>query len=389
MFIDPNDFSGSDIEKIQSAVQASLSCGGVVRIPRRKADSSSSRDFWLIDSAILLPEGTTVILANCRIKLSDECRDNFFRSANCGPGIGEVKELSSIHILGVGSSVLEGADRPRATGDSGKTLGERTFGTDAGKEGREQKGDWREIGILFAHVNDFSISNISIVNSHCWAISLEYCRNGKVRDVHFQSRGTRFIDGKEVPNLNQDGLDLRRGCRHILIENITGSTGDDLIALTGLEAPVREAGIFGSTAICGSTGIPELEEIAYITIRNVCGHCAGGHHIVRFLNNKSVKMHHILLDGLMDTSSGACRDYAAIRIGDAKYGLVPFGGTSSFQISHVQSRAKAAILISGTLSESTISDVINWNPDTVPVTVSPDGGIRNVVIENARTYAGE
>ena len=389
MFIDPNDFQGSDIEKINAAVEFSRSNGGIVRIPQRKADEISSRNYWKIDSAILLPENTTVILANCRIKLSDNCRDNFFRSANCGAGIKEVKEISSIHITGVGTAVLEGADIPRATGDSGKTLGECTFGTDAGKEGEEQKGDWREIGILFAKVSDFSISNISIVNSHCWAISLEYCHHGKVRDVNFQSRGKRFIDGKDVPNLNQDGLDLRRGCHHIIIENITGSTGDDLIALTGLAAPVRDAGKLGSTAICGGTGIPELEEIAYITIRNVMGHCAGGHHIVRFLNNEGVMIHHIILDGLIDTSSGSCRDYAAVHIGDSRWGLVPFGNTSSFQISHIQSRGKAAILISGTLSESTISDVINWNPDTVPVTVSPDGGIRNVVVENARTYTEE
>ena len=389
MFIDPNDFHGSDIEKINAAIQFSAGNGGVVRIPQRKADETSDRNYWLIDSAILLPANTTVILANCRIKLSNICRDNFFRSANCGIGIKEVEEISSIHITGIGSAVLEGADIPRATGDSGKTLGERTFGSDAGKEGEVQNGDWREIGILFAKVSDFSISNISIVNSHCWAISLEYCHHGKVRDVNFQSRGKRFIDGKEVPNLNQDGLDLRRGCHHIIIENITGSTGDDLIALTGLAAPVREAGILGSTAVCGGTGIPELEEISYITIRNVVGHSAGGHHIVRFLNNEGVKMHHIILDGLMDTSIGAFRDYAVVRIGDARWGLVPFGNTSSFQISHIQARGKTAILISGTLSESTISDVINWNPDTVPVTVSPDGGIRNVVVENARTYAEE
>ena len=135
MFIDPNDFHGSDIEKINAAIQFSAGNGGVVRIPQRKADETSDRNYWLIDSAILLPANTTVILANCRIKLSNICRDNFFRSANCGIGIKEVEEISSIHITGIGSAVLEGADIPRATGDSGKTLGERTFGSDAGKEG--------------------------------------------------------------------------------------------------------------------------------------------------------------------------------------------------------------------------------------------------------------
>ena len=55
MFTDPNDFCGSDIEKIQSAIDAAQKLGGKVRIPARKPDQTSNRDFWLIDSAILIP----------------------------------------------------------------------------------------------------------------------------------------------------------------------------------------------------------------------------------------------------------------------------------------------------------------------------------------------
>ena len=97
MFIDPNDFQGSDIEKINAAIQFSIGNGGVVRIPQRKADETSDRNYWLIDSAILLPADTTVILANCRIKLSNICRDNFFRSANCGIGIKEARAVCALY----------------------------------------------------------------------------------------------------------------------------------------------------------------------------------------------------------------------------------------------------------------------------------------------------
>ena len=48
------------------------------------------------------------------------------------------------------------------------------------------------------------------------------CTNGKVRDIQFDSRNGKEINGKWQLFRNQDGLDLRRGCRNILIENIKG-----------------------------------------------------------------------------------------------------------------------------------------------------------------------
>ena len=52
---DPNDYSGSDSERINAAVRDAGKYGGVVRIGRRKADEVSDRDYWLLDSAILIP----------------------------------------------------------------------------------------------------------------------------------------------------------------------------------------------------------------------------------------------------------------------------------------------------------------------------------------------
>ncbi|MDO4425470.1 MAG: hypothetical protein Q4D17_06885 [Planctomycetia bacterium] len=71
---DPNYYSGTDSERIVQAVAASAKMGGVVRIPARVPDEKSPRTFWLIDSAILLPANTTLIIENCVIKLSNLCR---------------------------------------------------------------------------------------------------------------------------------------------------------------------------------------------------------------------------------------------------------------------------------------------------------------------------
>lgn len=228
-YFDPNDYTGSDIEKINTAVAEADRAGTFVRMGKRLPDENSSRDFWLIDSAILLPENMTFIICNTLIKLSDTSRDNFFRTANA-PLYNDGTDpsfISNVHIIGEGRAILEGADHPRSTGDSAKTLGVQkitpypadgedrskrmTYGTDAGKEGENQKGDWRNIGVLFVKATDFSIKNILIRKAHSWGISLEYCRKGVVRDIEFDTSEYRIVDGVEERMLNQDGLDLRRG----------------------------------------------------------------------------------------------------------------------------------------------------------------------------------
>jgi len=370
---DPNDYEGSDIERINAAVEDARKCGGVVRISRRRPDARSGRDHWLIDSAILLPAGTVLHIVNCRIKLSDDARDNWIRSANCIAGDPEVGELAGIHIIGEGCAVLEGADHPRATGDSGKTLGVHTYGTDAGKKDMPQKSDWRNIGILLVKVTDFSITNLTMVDSHAWAVSLEYCRRGLVRDLRFSSEERVVIDGKPEMIRNRDGLDLRRGCRDITIENITGHTGDDLVALTALGSRVRASGLMETFEFYGGSPEPGSADTCNISIRNVRGYCAGGHHILRLLNNGGVKLHHIQIGNVMDTSPAGLQAKAAVKIGDRQYGgSSPLGDTSDIQITAVHSRAKNAILLGGSLKDSMIADVLVCDSSNEGVVLQTD-----------------
>ncbi len=202
--INATDFRGAtDSETLERAI-ANRTPDGIVLIPPRESDIEPERAYWLIDRAVLLPENTTVVLQNCTIKLSDRCRDNFFRTANCGFGFPDPAPIRNVHIRGEGLCVLQGADHPRATGDSSKLqhrpcphrpediiaidadwvpeerkqsgkldfwdVHNHSYGTDAGKEGESQYGDWRGIGILFANAKNFSIENICIVESHGWGI---------------------------------------------------------------------------------------------------------------------------------------------------------------------------------------------------------------------------
>ncbi len=381
----PNDFEGSDVERINAALEAAAGTGRAVVIPRENRSAEGERDVWLLDAAILIPGDTVLELRNCHLKLSDRCRDNFIRSANCGLGISEIEPIRGVHIRGVGDVLLEGADVPRATGDGAKTLGERTFGTDAGVEGVSHSGDWRNIGILLACVEDFSIENIAMNDTHCWAISLERCAHGTLRDLDFASSGFITIDGERHNVCNQDGIDLRLGCHDILIENITGYTGDDLIALTAIPHPDRPAGGTQSTMVSDMHYRGEDDDIRHVTIRDVRGYCAGGHHIVRLLNTSGAKMHDIMLDGLTDTSPPEIRCRAAVKIGDKNYGagVAPLGDTFRIIVSNVISRSEHTIMIGGSLCDSIISNVIRHDvPGEALSLVSGPENVRDVLTSN-------
>lgn len=388
LIVTPNEFEGTDVERINRAIEAAAESGRRVVLPRFNIRGAERREVWLIDSAILLRSNTTLELDNCRIKLSDRCRDNLMRSANCGLGITDVRPMENIHIRGIGRVVLEGADHPRATGDSAKTLGARTYGTDAGVAGESQTGDWRNIGILLAFVENFSIQNLAMKESHCWAISLERCAYGTLRDLDFASGQVRTIDGVRQTILNQDGVDLRLGCHDILIENITGYTGDDLIALTAIPKAESVAGRTGSTMVTSCQDRGEgLDDIRHIILRNIQGYCRGGHHIVRLLNTSGVRMYDILLDGLIDTSPADMRCRAAVKIGDKAYGggIAPLGDTRRVIINNVISRAEHTILIGGSLCDAIIHNVVRYDRDGEAVTIaSGPEYVRDVRLSNVR-----
>lgn len=120
--VNANDFCGkNDSDVLNNAVRG-RGDDGIVVIPSRRSDIEPERDFWLLDAAVLIPENTTVVLQNCKLKLSDRARDNFFRSANCGLGIEFPERIHNITLRGEGTCVLEGADHPRASGDASKIL---------------------------------------------------------------------------------------------------------------------------------------------------------------------------------------------------------------------------------------------------------------------------
>jgi hypothetical protein len=140
---------------------------------------------------------------------------------------------------------------------------------------------------------------------------------------------------------NADGVDLRRGCHDIVIENITGFTEDDTVALTGLYGRLEKQFEVDGLSI----------DIYNVTIRNIASasFCTN----VRLLNQGEVKLHDILIDGVYDTSDESpYMDIGkhTVRVGDVKlYGTrhATKEETYNITIRNVRSRAPHAIALAG------------------------------------------
>lgn len=358
-------------------------------------------------------------MQNSTIKLSDRCRDNFFRSANSGMGIESPERIKNIHIRGEGLCILQGADHPRATGDASKLLHapcphlpqdickvadwvpqerktpdkitfadihDHSYGTDAGKAEESQYGDWRGIGILLANVEDFSISGMRIVKSHGWGISLEACSNGRVEKIDFDACMYKEIDGMLMNMENQDGIDIRNGCHHIVISDITGHTGDDVIALTAIAArpDYRPGGSLKCTHVMHNDWTKREKDIHDIIIRNVIAHsylC----YTVRLLPAMT-QIYNVVIDGIIDTAPNCTSSAGTLLLGDSGYyGENKPDSMRNITISNVICNSSKAVYIEGFLTDSVITNVINKNPNCPVLTVPRKNGLNNVVTSNLVT----
>lgn len=242
--VNPNDFDGTDTERISQAIQKAKNTSNLVRIPRVNANGTN---IWMIDSAILLPSNLTLILDNCTLQLSNSSRDNMFRSDNVGLGITNPEWNENINIYGIGKAILKGASNPRSTGDGARmlTLNPKeeqdkgnwrvSYGTDAGNPEMKQKGDWRNIMMLIGYVKNFTIKNVRFENTHGWTISFERTIGAELSDLTIFNEEFVRVNGEQHMVSNKDGINLRQGCKNFRIDNISGVTGDDFIALSNLD----------------------------------------------------------------------------------------------------------------------------------------------------------
>jgi len=305
-----------------------------------------------IEQTILLPSDFTLVLEDCHLRMADDTFCNMFANQNCRAKIGRTIEGTDYNIC------IEG--RGRAILDGGNYNGL--------SEHNSMQGGRPHISVnnllLFANVDGFRVSGLHVRNQRWWALNFVYCRNGRISNIDFLADYTRIdengnrveglcrMDSKPAYVKNADGVDLRCGCHDIIIENITGFTEDDTVALTGLPGDLEQ-----------NYGVEGLSSDMYnIIVRNInsAAFCSN----VRLLNQGGVKLYNVLVDGVVDASAHSKyldRGGNGVRVGDIHmYGSRHATAEETYNITirNVYSRAMlAAVNLAGAITNLTLDNI--------------------------------
>lgn len=271
---------------------------------------------WEIEKTVRIPSGFTLVLDGCHLRMKDGEILNIFANEHLGCTDPLIRDYD-ICIEGRGRAILDGGE-PNG-------LHQRSL-----KAHPENYPGITHVAVnslvLFAHVDGLRIQGLHLRNQRYWALTFVYCFNGVLKDLDFRSNDAWINEnGEKVHGLvqgryeeicvkNSDGVDLRCGCHDFIIENITGFTQDDSVALTGLFGPIEKT--FWAEGC--------RKEICNVIIRNVntAAYCAN----VRLLNGDGVKVHDVLIDGVFDASRDSRfmdDGHVHVRIGDShNYGTM-------------------------------------------------------------------
>jgi len=366
LYTTPNDFDRpTDSARIQKAIiEAKRQGHNQVVIPR--INKATKKPVWIIEETILLPSDITVIFDNCHLKMADGVMCQMFCNENAHSPIGGTKEgeQKNIRLIGRGNALLDGG---RDNGLCEKTSNKNGF-----------PHIMHNLTIFFRNVKHFTIQNLTVRDQRWWALCFYYSSFGKISDIHFEltERYERGIDTETGYWRNQDGIDLRVGCHNITIENITGETGDDVIAFTALASPT---GFEEALKVDGHS-----KDIHDVSIRNVkasCNLCA----IVRLLAHRRNKIYNISIDGLFTNEDAPVRPAVAVRVNEHHYygnnieDKAVMGEMHSISIRNVYAEPKqCGILFSGDLCDISIRDVFVTGDAPALMTLAEfDGEVHN------------
>lgn len=311
---------------------------------------------YTIYETILIPSDFTIVLDNCHLTMAKDTFCHLFRNQHATDGGTD----QNIRIIGRGKAILDGGEYNGLC------------------EGNSEKDGRPHISVnnllLFAHVDGFTIEGIQCRNQRWWALNFLFCSHGMIRNVDFCADDTRILpDGTRVHGLrrdgygdvyikNADGIDLRSGCHDICIENITGFTEDDTIALTGL---------WGSTEQMYAHANEPDTSIHNVIIRNIqsAAFCTN----VRLLNQSGIQLYNILIDGVMDTSAGdprMDRGLYAVRIGDNHlYGTrhsTP-EETKNITVRNIYGRGNTVVQLAGSITNLVLDNICTFGECSVAV----------------------
>lgn len=338
----PNEYKHltSDAEMIQAAVDEAAKYGATVIIPR--VNERRGECLWEIDHSIVLHSGSHIVLENCYMRLKDDTYTNFFvNDASLGKWWKKETRNYDITIRGEGNVLLDGG-KPNDLIENNLNIYDENGNFVKHVTIHGYSNCFINIGILMQNVERVSVSGIRFVRPRYWCMNFEYCSWGHVYDIVFDADGQ---------NQNQDGLDIREGCNNFLVENLSGRTGDDMLALTNFGHPKKRVGD-------DSDMDPDIHDIVVRNIRATMSHRCD---IMRILNRGECKIYNVQVAGVQDTTPPEIwRPLAAIRIGDVsdyQARLNRIGETRNITVRDVVTRARFGLYIANTLCDSYFENI--------------------------------
>lgn len=335
-------FSAGGSEYISSLIKSGIEDG---------SRTATVKGNHIVDTAVIIPSDFTLVLEDCYLLQASGSFSNVFINENCYTDHGRTLAGTdkNIKIIGRGEAIIDGGDY--------NGLSEKT----QLKDGLPPI--WKNNQILLVNVDGFRIEGIKCYNQRWWSINLLYCRNGYLGGIDFSSDDTAVDEfGNEYHTLshkrykdirvkNSDGIDLRAGCNNITIENITGFTEDDTIALTGLCGNLeRNFAVDGLSTDIHNVKIKNVRSAAFCTI-------------VRLLNQGGIKLHDVTVDGVYDTSDSTDkmeRGLYAVRIGDTHlYGSRHSTADETYNITlnNLHGKGQYTVALAGEISNLKMSDI--------------------------------
>ena len=283
----------------------------VVRIPNVNPNDMGGGNVYYLSNAIELSSNMRIELDNCTLRLNDGVLCNIFVSERCYDStMTSEEELENISIIGIGNAVLDGGNHNGITEKNSNAQNVR-----------------KNSSIHLRNVNGFRIEGITVKEPRYWGITLIFCRYGVVTDISFDCTGDAHAP-------NQDGIDLRHGCNNIDISKITGTTGDDTVALTTLNGDV------------GYDIEGKNHDIHDVNIMDIKASCVSGHGIVRLLCHNGNKIYNVNIKNVEDVGINHVR--GVLRVGDTNYTnggtAMKYGDMYNVSIDGVISNGEYAIL---------------------------------------------
>lgn len=302
---------------------------------------------WLLQSALEIPDRTTLEFRDSYLFLDDNTDENLVRNA-AAPSADAARN-SDIHILGDHSTLLDG----NATGQNRSPAPDKS---------QTEPGALEHFGIFLHKVDRCRIGGFQIGRTGGWGVAVQDFTDCAMENLNFR---------QDAAVWNQDGCSFIGPGTRGLITGITGQFGDDFATVyctaDWLNDGVGSGGDVSNVVITDSTVSPAPEATLEPGVRLQTGKGTSLSDVV--ISNVALDSGHIKLVNENDPAS--------------------FNDLQHVSISDVTSAgAVGGLEIGGPVQDVSMSNVHVWDSTDVFVSVNWDVGtseparVRNLTVEN-------